>query len=178
MPESVTSPEARNPAPVSSFAPDVTRSPASDGSPGSEKQLVNWVVGTILVAVADSSPRAQHQLTSARALARATRARVVIAHITGAAAPGTAHPLHGGDDRVRCWLQAQVAALRQVGVRADVCIRDSTEGVPAALHGIATHERADLIVIGGGQLPPTPHGVLLQLVAGAASTPYHLLVVG
>jgi nucleotide-binding universal stress UspA family protein len=106
---------------------------------------MNWMVGTIVVA-SDGSSAAEGQLLSARALARATGARIVIAHVT--------HP--GGNDRAtradcpcadaEVGLRAQVDALRRAGVRAELAILASDGDLAGAIADDARRRDADLIV--------------------------------
>jgi nucleotide-binding universal stress UspA family protein len=114
---------------------------------------VNWMVGTIVVA-SDGSSAAEGQLVSARALARATGARIVVAHVT--------HP--DGDDReaqaldaradIEACVRAQVDALRRVGVRAELAILASDGDLAGVIADDARKRDADLIVTRRGRGDP------------------------
>lgn len=107
---------------------------------------MNWVVGTIVVP-SDGSTAAEAQLTSARALARATGARIVVVHIDELGAGRTgAQPAHAGEEGLGANVSAQVDALRRAGVRAELEIRASSVELARAIADLAGKCNADLIV--------------------------------
>jgi nucleotide-binding universal stress UspA family protein len=107
---------------------------------------MNWVLSTIVVP-SDGSTAAEAQLASARALARATGARIVVAHINELVRGHSgAHPLHAGEEVLEASVRDQVDALRGAGVRADVQIRASSAELARAIADLASNCNADLIV--------------------------------
>ena len=72
---------------------------------------MNWMVGTIVVP-SDGSDAAEVQLASARALARATGARVVVAHVTQPDCAGRGEHSLGACADVEGRVREQVNALR------------------------------------------------------------------
>jgi nucleotide-binding universal stress UspA family protein len=107
---------------------------------------MNWVVSTIVVP-SDGSSAAEVQLASARALARATGARIVVAHINELVRGhmGT-HALHPCEDFLEAVVRGQVDDLRDAGVRAELVIRASARDVARAIADLAKQRDADLIV--------------------------------
>jgi nucleotide-binding universal stress UspA family protein len=107
---------------------------------------MNWMLTTIVVP-SDGSAAAEVQLTSARALARATGARIVVAHVDELVRGhmGT-HPLHVGEEVLAASVRQQVDALRGAGVRAELQITASSAEVARAITDLATRCNADLIV--------------------------------
>ena len=107
---------------------------------------MNWVVTTIVVP-SDGSDAAEAQLASARALARATGARVVVAHINELVRGhmGT-HSLHPCEDLLQSSVRQQVRALQGAGVRAELEIVASTAEIARAIAILASRRDADLIV--------------------------------
>jgi nucleotide-binding universal stress UspA family protein len=106
---------------------------------------MNWMVGTIVVP-SDGSSAVEGQLVSARALARATGARIIVAHVTH----------RDGDDReaqaldasaeMEASVRAQVDALRRAGVRAELAILASDGDLAGVIAEDARKRDADLIV--------------------------------
>jgi len=112
--------------------------------------MLNWVLNTIVVA-SDGAPPSTDQLASARALARATGAKIVVVHIIEIVrGRGGAHPIHADEDGVARTLQTQVNQLHALGLRAELEIRASADGLPAALSAVADKHDADLIVVRRG----------------------------
>lgn len=107
---------------------------------------MNWVLTTIVVP-SDGSAAAEAQLSSARALARATGARIVVAHINELVREhmGT-HPLHADEGGVEANVREQVDALRGAGVRAELQITASAAELARAITDLARRCDADLIV--------------------------------
>jgi nucleotide-binding universal stress UspA family protein len=108
--------------------------------------VMNWVVTTIVVP-SDGSDAAEAQLASARALARATGARIVVAHIDEIVRGhmGT-HSVHPSEELLQSTVRQQVSALRGAGVRAELEIVTSTAEVAQAIARVASRHGADLIV--------------------------------
>jgi nucleotide-binding universal stress UspA family protein len=110
---------------------------------------MNWVVGTIVVP-SDGSNAADVQLASARALARATGARIVVAHVTQPdRGDRRAHSMHAGAQEAR--VRGQVDDLRGMGVRADLEILASAGDLARAIAETARNRDADLIVTRQGR---------------------------
>jgi MFS transporter, ACDE family, multidrug resistance protein len=106
---------------------------------------MNWMVGTIVVP-SDGSEAAEVQLASARALARATGARIVVAHVTRPDCAGRGeHSLRACADLEGC-LREQVGALRNAGVRAELEILPSDGDLARVIAAAARKRDADLIV--------------------------------
>jgi nucleotide-binding universal stress UspA family protein len=125
---------------------------------------VNWVVNTIVVP-SDGSSAADAQLASARAIARATGARIVVAHIDELVRGHMgSHSLHACEDALQETVRDQVEDLRNAGVRAEVEIRASAGELAQAIADIATMREADLIVTRKGR----PSGVLRLFSRGVA----------
>jgi nucleotide-binding universal stress UspA family protein len=126
---------------------------------------MNWMVGTIVVP-SDGSTAAEVQLASARALARATGARIVVAHVSQPDGDRRGQSMCAGSDAAAC-AREQVDALRGMGVRAELEIlapdRDLARGIAEA----AKQRSADLIVTrqsrGGLQLSGDVSRRLMQL---------------
>lgn len=107
---------------------------------------MNWVLTTIVVP-SDGSAAAEVQLSSARALARATGARIVVAHVDELVRGHMgAHPLHVRQEAVAAGVRKQVDALRGAGLRAELRITASSAEVARAITDLATQCSADLIV--------------------------------
>jgi nucleotide-binding universal stress UspA family protein len=106
---------------------------------------MNWVLSTIVVP-SDGSAATEVQLSSARALARATGARIVVAHINELVRGhmGT-HPLHL-EDEAEAGVREQVDALRGAGIRAEVRTAASADELARAIADLARKCDADLIV--------------------------------
>jgi len=112
---------------------------------------MNWVVTTIVVP-SDGSSASEGQLASARALARATGARIVVAHITELVRGRMgAQLLHAGEELLEAGAREQVDALREAGVRAELEIQPSAGELSKAIADLATKRHADLIVTRQGQ---------------------------
>jgi nucleotide-binding universal stress UspA family protein len=107
---------------------------------------MNWMVGTIVVP-SDGSSAVELQLASARALARATGARIVVTHVTeGDTAAGEAFSQQSGEDDLATLVCMQVEALRDAGVRAEFEILVRAGDVARAIAETASKHDADLIV--------------------------------
>ena len=107
---------------------------------------MNWMVGTIVVP-SDGSSAAELQLASARALARATGARIVVTHVTESDPDaGEAIPQHGGASALAERVRGQVEALRDSGVRAEFEILVRAGDIARAIAEAASTYDADLIV--------------------------------
>jgi nucleotide-binding universal stress UspA family protein len=107
---------------------------------------MNWVLTTIVVPT-DGSAAAEVQLSSARALARATGARIVVAHINELVRGHlSTHPLHADLEGVEASVREQVDALRGTGVRAELQIMASAGELARAITDLARKCDADLIV--------------------------------
>lgn len=107
---------------------------------------MNWMVGTIVVP-SDGSSAAEPQLASARALARATGARIVVTHVSEPASTDReATSRRGGADAVAARVRGQVDALRDAGVRAEFEILVGVGDVASAIADTASKHDADLIV--------------------------------
>ena len=107
---------------------------------------MNWVVTTIMVP-SDGSMAAEPQFASARALARATGARIVVAHVNELVRGhlGT-HSVHACEDHLELNVRRQVRELQTAGVRAELEIVASTGEVSRAIANLAGKRGADLIV--------------------------------
>lgn len=107
---------------------------------------MNWMVTTIVVP-SDGSTAAEPQLASARALARATGARIVVAHVNELVRGHMAtHSLHACEAELESNVRAQVSALQDAGVRAELALVATTAEVPRAIADLASARGADLIV--------------------------------
>jgi nucleotide-binding universal stress UspA family protein len=138
---------------------------------------MNWVVTTIIVP-SDGSTAAEPQLASARALARATRARIVVAHVNELVRGhlGT-HSVHGCEDQLESNVRRQVRDLKIAGVRADLEIVASTAEISRAIATLASKHGADLIVTRkqrSGLLPRWPFGSVSRRLIRLAPAPYSL----
>jgi nucleotide-binding universal stress UspA family protein len=135
---------------------------------------MNWVLTTIVVP-SDGSAAAEVQLSSARALARATGARVVVAHINELVRGRMgAHPLHAGEEVVEASVREQVDALRDAGVRAELLVKASSVDLARAITDLATTCNADLIVTRKSRRNPLSGLVLGNVsrrLVGLASCP-------
>ena len=118
---------------------------------------MNWLVTTIVVP-SDGSPAAESQLASARALARAGGARVLVLHVTPAAAGGGQPARH--DEQVL----EQVERLRGAGVRAELSIQTSDLELPQAIAAFASERGADVIVTRRGRPSPPHPGITARLL--------------
>lgn len=135
---------------------------------------MNWVVTTIVVP-SDGSTAAESQLASARALARATGARIVVAHINELVRGhmGT-HSLHPCEDLLESTMREQVKALQSAGVRAELEIVASTVEISRAIANLAREQAADLIVTRrqrGGALLRWPFGSVSRRLIRLAPCP-------
>ena len=107
---------------------------------------MNWVVTTIVVP-SDGSSAAEPQLASARAIARATGARIVVGHVNELVRGHLAtHALHPCEDLLESTVRQQVKTLQSAGVRAEVAIVASTAEISRAIANLAVEHAADLIV--------------------------------
>lgn len=76
---------------------------------------MNWMVTTIIVP-SDGSTAAEPQLASARALARATGARIVVAHVNELVRGHLgAHSVHACEDQLESNVRRQVKELQTAG---------------------------------------------------------------
>jgi nucleotide-binding universal stress UspA family protein len=116
---------------------------------------MNWMVGTIVVA-SDGSSAAEGQLVSARALARATGARIVVAHVTHPGGSDRATRAHCPCAEAEVGVRAQVDALRRVGVRAELAILASDGDLAGVIADDARKRDADLIVTRPGRRHEMP----------------------
>ncbi len=107
---------------------------------------MNWMVSTIVVP-SDGSAAAESQLASARAIARVTGARILVAHVDeilrGRMA---AHSLHPCEDELKANVRRQVESLRDAGLRADVEFVASSDDLAGVITQLARTRNADLIV--------------------------------
>jgi len=122
---------------------------------------MNWVVTTIVVP-SDGSTAVEPQLASARALARATGARIVVAHVNELVRGhlGT-HSVHACEVQLESNVRQQVQELQAAGVRAELEIVASTAEISRAIANLAGKRGADLIVTRrrrAGALPRWPFG--------------------
>lgn len=129
---------------------------------------MNWLVTTILVP-SDGSTAAEPQLASARALARATGARVVVAHVNEIVRGRmAAHSVHASEDELVATVREQAEELRSAGVRAEAEIVSSTAELAQAIADLAKRRQADLIVTrksrGGAVLGALSGGVSRRLL--------------
>jgi nucleotide-binding universal stress UspA family protein len=135
---------------------------------------MNWVVTTIMVP-SDGSMAAEPQLASARALARATGARIVVAHVNELVRGhlGT-HSVHACEDHLESNVRRQVRELQTAGVRAELEIVASTGEVSRAIANLAGKRGADLIVTRKerpGALPRWPFGSVSRRLIRLAPCP-------
>jgi nucleotide-binding universal stress UspA family protein len=129
-----------------------------------EVMRMNWVLSTIVVP-SDGSASAEAQLASARALARATGARIVVTHINELVRGHlSAHSVHACEAELEAGVREQVESLRRAGVRADLALHSSSKDVARAIADVATSCDADLIVTRKGR-----RSALLSLVSGNMS---------
>lgn len=112
---------------------------------------MNWLIGTIVVP-SDGSPRADAQLTTARALARVTGAKIVVVHVIEVVRGRmSTHPIHVDEDDVRATLRQQVDEMRALGLRAELEIRSSARGVATTLASVVEQRHADLVIVRRGR---------------------------
>jgi nucleotide-binding universal stress UspA family protein len=135
---------------------------------------MNWVVTTIIVP-SDGSTAVEPQLASARALARATGARIVVAHVNELVRGhlGT-HSLHPCEDQLESNVRQQVKELQTAGVRAELEIVASTAEISRAIANLASKRGADLIVTRKerpGALPRWPFGSVSRRLIRLAPCP-------
>jgi len=135
---------------------------------------MNWVVGTIVVP-SDGSNAADVQLASARALARATGARIVVAHVTQPdSGDRRAHSMHAHAGAQEACVRGQVDDLRGMGVRAELEILASAGDLARAIAETARNRDADLIVTRqgrGGALRGGPSGDVARRLIQLAPCP-------
>ena len=129
---------------------------------------MNWLVGTIVVP-SDGSRATDVQLASARALARATGARILVVHIIELVRGHLAtHALHACREVLEACVREQVDELRAAGVRAEFEMLATSRDVARAIADLATQRQADLIVTrqerGGGPLAALGGGVSRRLL--------------
>lgn len=132
---------------------------------------MNWMVGTILVP-SDGTVNVGSQLDSARAMARATGAKIVVAHVTEIVRGRMgSHPIHANDDELRASARSQVDGLRSLGLRAELDVRVTTGALASELTAVAAEHSADLIVVRrgrGSRMRPGSLGGLARRLGGAA----------
>jgi nucleotide-binding universal stress UspA family protein len=117
---------------------------------------MNWMVTTIVVP-SDGSTAAEPQLASARAIARATGARIVVAHVNELVRGHLAtHSLHACEDLLESTVRQQVEALQSAGVRAELASVATTGEISRAIANLAREHAADLIVTRSQRRGPLP----------------------
>jgi nucleotide-binding universal stress UspA family protein len=125
---------------------------------------MNWLIGTIVVP-SDGSPGVDAQLTTARALARMTGAKIVVVHVNEVVRGRMAtHPIHADEDEVQAALRQQVDELRALGLRAELEIRTSASGLAATLASVAERRHADLVILRRGRTHHVLAGSVSRLV--------------
>jgi nucleotide-binding universal stress UspA family protein len=129
------------------------------------------MISTIVVP-SDGSSAVEGQLVSARALARATDARIIVAHVTHRNADGReARALDPSTDGEAC-ARAQVDALRRMGVRAELAILASDGDLAGVIAEDARQRDADLIVTRrGDEVSGAPGGDLSHRLMQLAACP-------
>jgi nucleotide-binding universal stress UspA family protein len=116
---------------------------------------VNWVVSTIVVP-SDGSADADVQLASARALARATGALIVVLHVNELVRGHLGvHSLHACEEYLEAEAGRQVEELREAGVRAELELVASAGDLAQVIVDVARKGDADLIVARRGRNRPT-----------------------
>ena len=125
---------------------------------------MNWMVTTIVVP-SDGSKAAEGQLASARAIARATGARILVAHVDEVVRGRmSAHSVHACEDELKANVRRQVESLRDAGVRADLEVLTSSGELATVITELARKRDADLIVTRKGR-----RGALFGLLFGGGS---------
>jgi len=125
---------------------------------------VNWLVNTVVVA-SDGSAGSESVLASARAVARATRARVVVVHVNEVIRGRSAtHQMYPTEDEMLAAAHAEVDSLKNAGIRASLELRTTTAEPARAIAETASAVDADLIVTGRSR-----HHTLWPLLAGSTS---------
>jgi nucleotide-binding universal stress UspA family protein len=120
---------------------------------------MNWVVSTIVVP-SDGSADVDAQLASARALARATGARIVVVHVNELVRGHLGvHSLHACEEQLETAARRQVEELRNLGVRAELELVASAGDLADVIIEVARKRDADLIVARRSRNRPT-FGVL------------------
>jgi nucleotide-binding universal stress UspA family protein len=126
--------------------------------------MMNWMVTTIVVP-SDGSEAAEGQLASARAIARATGARILVAHVDELVRGRmSAHSVHACEDELKANVRRQVESLRDAGVRADLEVLASSGELATVITELARKRDADLIVTRKGR-----RGALFGLLFGGVS---------
>jgi nucleotide-binding universal stress UspA family protein len=134
---------------------------------------MNWMIGTIVVP-SDGSSAVDGQLVSARALARATDARIVVAHVTHRNVDGREAQALDPSTEMEARVRAQVDALRSVGVRAELAILAFEGDLAGVIAEDARQRDADLIVTRrsrGDEVPGAPAGDLSHRLMLLAACP-------
>jgi nucleotide-binding universal stress UspA family protein len=112
---------------------------------------MNWIVSTIVVP-SDGSTAAEVELASARALARATGARILVVHVDELVRGHLGvHSLHPCQDQLQATARVQVEELRRAGVRAELELVASAGELAHAIVDVAQRRDADLIVARQGR---------------------------
>jgi nucleotide-binding universal stress UspA family protein len=112
---------------------------------------MNWIVSTIVVP-SDGSADAEAELASARALARATGARIVVVHVNELVRGHLGvHSLHPCEDQLKASVRTQFEELRRAGVRAELELSASAGDLAQAIIDVAQRRDADLIVTRQGR---------------------------
>ncbi|HET9121002.1 MAG TPA: universal stress protein [Solirubrobacterales bacterium] len=105
---------------------------------------------SILIAL-DGSDTAKQAIPIALELAKADKARVVIAHVEERMATKARAPLHTDEDQIQAELEILVEDLEDQGIEATIELGDvmaGGSGVAHAIADIAQKSNADLIVAG------------------------------
>jgi len=125
---------------------------------------MNWMVTTIVVP-SDGSSAAEGQLASARAIARATGARIVVAHVDELVRGRmAAHSVHACEAELKENVRRQVESLRNAGVRTELAMLASSGEIASVITELASRRDADLIVTRRGR-----GGSLFGLLFGGVS---------
>jgi nucleotide-binding universal stress UspA family protein len=134
---------------------------------------MNWMIGTIVVP-SDGSSAVEGQLVSARALARATDARIIVAHVTHRNTHGREAQALDPSAEMEACVRAQVDALRHLGVRAELAILASDGDLAGVIAEDARQRDADLIVTSrswGDEVPGALAGDLSHRLMQLAACP-------
>ena len=125
---------------------------------------MNWMVTTIVVP-SDGSKAAEGQLASARTIARATGARILVAHVDEVVRGRmSGHSVHACEDELKANVRRQVESLRDAGVRAGLEVLASSGELATVITEFARKRDADLIVTRRGR-----RGALFGLLSGGGS---------
>lgn len=105
---------------------------------------------TIVLAL-DGSEAAKRGIPVAAELAKAGKAKIVIAHVEERMATKGRAPLHADEDQIQADLRGLVKDLKSDGIEASIEMGDvmaGGSGVAHAIADIADKSKADLIVAG------------------------------